>query len=667
MAEPDKRQIGDGMDDYAGAARQMANVARQASIKGAEATGRAAAAAVKAGAESGKAVAKVAAGTAAGGPWGAAVSAAWSMRHSLFKVLVCICLFLTVLIVLLTSLPSIVSNGVFGLDGQEPVPGATLLSSYTEMAAAVSDVIAAGYQASLEQVDQQITQGGYDYDLSMEALVNYAQSSAGYDVAYILSAYSVSMNQQNTTKDDMVAKLSAVADQMFPVTSQSKDTQQLIPVSYAAYEPITLRVITDITQGTTAAGAIMTQYDTEYRSFYRQTGTKATSTVLVVDAYQQVPVLLPVYTGSRITGTKTEYYYEHTGSETLTPTTETVTYLECTIQPFDSTVIAKAFGLDLDELLEPYHVPCQEVVQNMANSLKMVLYGSTTGGAVSSPLADAELMTFVNQQTCSPARKHILSTALSLVGRVPYFWGGKSAPGWNDQWNTPKVVTAAGSATTGTIRPFGLDCSGYTEWVYSTAVGVKIGAGTGGQYPNTREITAAELLPGDLAFLSDNAGGWSHVLLYAGMDDSGTRLWAHSSGGEGVILNTPSYEADLVFRRLTIVDYDAPISDDAYDTPLYTLDVDVTHYCACTKCCGEDATGITASGKAVATGMVAMSSQYPFGTQIMINGTMYTVEDRGGSGIENDIHRVDIYIPDHNQALQLGRYTTTATIYRIGR
>ena len=46
---------------------------------------------------------------------------------------------------------------------------------------------------------------------------------------------------------------------------------------------------------------------------------------------------------------------------------------------------------------------------------------------------------------------------------------------------------------------------------------------------------------------------------------------------------------------------------------------------------------------------------------------MYTVEDRGGSGIENDRSRVDIFVYDHNEALRLGRFTTTATIYRIGR
>ena len=145
-------------------------------------------------------------------------------------------------------------------------------------------------------------------------------------------------------------------------------------------------------------------------------------------------------------------------------------------------------------------------------------------------------------------------------------------------------------------------------------------------------------------------------------------MWVHFSGGEGVILNTPSYEGSLSYRRLTIVDYDALVSSNpGYGEALYTLEVEVTHYCACAKCCGNNSDGITASGKRASRGMVAMSSHYPFGTQIMINGTMYTVEDRGGSGIENNIHRVDIFVPDHNEALRLGRYKTTATIYRLGR
>ena len=673
MSEPTNQQIGDGSDNYGQAAGQMAKAAKQASQnavkqaaeKGAEATANAAAATVKAGVESGKAVSEIAAGTAAGGPWGAILSAAWAMRHTLFKILICICLSLTFLVVMIVSLPSIVANSVFGLDGTEPAEDATLMSSYTEMADAVSDIVDAGYDLSLAEVEQIIEDGGYDYELSMEALVNYAQSSAGFDVSYILAAYSASMEQQNTTQADMIAKLTNVAGSMFPVTSEEKEKEVLVPVTYFSYKPVTLTVVTAVVQTGTINGVPQYRYETASRTYFLPDESHTSDTSVPVDAYKEMTVTLPVYTNGRISGTRTASYYEADGTETLNPTTEIIKYVECTIHPFDNTVIASAFNLNLDAQYSQFEITYGEAIQNMANALKMTLYGSV-GRGQAVPLTDAELIAFVNSQSCNETRKHILTTALSLVGKVPYFWGGKSAPGWNDEWNTPKLVTAAGSSTTGTIRPYGLDCSGFSAWVYSTAMGVSIGAGCNGQYPNTYAISASELLPGDLGFLADD-DGWGHVLIFAGYGENGERMWVHSSGGEGVILNTPSYEGQLSYRRLSIVDYDAPVPDSVYGEALYTIEVDVTHYCACTKCCGPNAQGITASGKNVAVGMVAMSSYYPFGTQIMINGTMYTVEDRGGSGIENSIYRVDIYVPDHNEALRLGRYTTTATIYRLGR
>lgn len=675
MAEPDKQQIGDGSDNYGQAAGQMAKAARQAgqeaakqaAAKGAEATANAAAATVKASVEGGKAAAEIAAGTAVGGPWGAILSAAWAMRHTLFKILVCICLFLLFLIVMIVSLPSIVSNSIFGLDGTPPVDGASLQGIYSELSEVVSDVVDAGYDTSLARVEQIIEDGGYDYDLSMDALINYAQSSAGFDVSYILAAYSASLQQQGVSKDDMVAKLDAVSGDMFPVTYEEKEQERLVPVIYSTYRSVSVTVVTSRTQTGTINGVPQYRYTTANRTYYLPDGSETSDTEITVPAYSEVTVDIPIYSGGSITGTRQTTYYEADGEETLTPTTEIIKYVECTIHPFDNTVIASAFGIDMNAIYPQFNVTYGEAIQNMANALKMTLYG-TLGSGQMVPLTDAELIAFVNRQECSPMRKHILTTALSLVGKVPYFWGGKSGPGWNDEWNTPKLVTAAGSSSTGTIRPYGLDCSGFSTWVFTTAVGVNIGAGCNGQYPNTYAVSASELLPGDLGFLADD-DGWGHVLIFAGYGENGERMWVHSSSGSGVVLNTPSYEGSLSYRRLSIVDYDAPVSDSTggYGEPLYTLEVDVTHYCACTKCCGPNAQGITASGKQVATGMVAMSSFYPFGTLIEINGVMYTVEDRGGSGIENSRSRVDIYVPDHNEALRLGRFTTTATIYRIGR
>ena len=675
MAEPSKQQVGDGSDNYGQAAGQMAKAARQAgqeavkqtAAKGAEQVANAAAATVKASVEGGKAAAEIAAGTAAGGPLGAVLSAAWSMRHTLFKVLVCICLALLFLIVMVVSLPSVVFNSIFGLDGNKPAEGITPTAVYAEMAGAVSDVVDEGYNQSLARVEELIAEGGYDYDLSMESLINYAQSSSGYDVGYILAAYSASMLQQNTKKEDMVSKLGNVAGKMFPVTSEEKQKEIVIPVTYYTYKPVTLTVVTNKVKTGTVNGVAQYRYETAEKTYYLQDEAHTSDQPVEVDAYKSVTVSLPVYSGGAVTGTTEETYYEADGKETVTPGTETVKYIECTIHPFDNTVIATAFGIDLDAPYEQFGITYGEAIQKMATALKMTLYGNT-GNGQAVPLTDAELIAFVDRQNCSAARKQVLTTALSLVGKVPYFWGGKSGPGWNDEWNTPKLVTAAGSTTSGTIRPYGLDCSGFTDWTYKTALGVSLYGGTQTQWDNSFAVSADQLLPGDLGFLAESDGqGWNHVLIFAGYGEDGRRMWVHSSSGEGVVLNSPGYESSLSLRRPKDVDFDAPVPDNIYGTPVSTLEVEVTHYCACAKCCGSNASGITASGKVVSRGMVAMSSHYPFGTQIMINGTMYTVEDRGGSGIENNIHRVDIFVPDHNEALRLGRYKTTATIYRLGR
>ena len=77
----------------------------------------------------------------------------------------------------------------------------------------------------------------------------------------------------------------------------------------------------------------------------------------------------------------------------------------------------------------------------------------------------------------------------------------------------------------------------------------------------------------------------------------------------------------------------------------------VTGYCACTKCCGKT-NGITASGtKATAGRTIAASGQFAFGTKLLINGTTYTVEDRGGAIKGN---KIDVYFNTHAEALQWG-------------
>ena len=572
MAEPDKQQMGDGHDNYGHAAQQAAKAAKQATqtaakkgaeaaAKGAEAATKAAAASVQAGMEAGgSAVSNIAVGTASGGPWGAIIAAAWSMRKTLFKVLICICLVLVFLIVIIVSPPSIIWDYLFGTDDSPPVQNVSITDVYNEMADAVSVVINEGLEASMAEVEDIIEENDYDHDLCMEKLVNYAQSSAGYDTCYILAAYSASMGQRNTSKDDMVSKLSGTAKRMFPVTYEEFEQEVTVPATYTTYSSVMVTHITRQTQTGEVNGEPVYEYETERSEYFQPSGEATTEAEIEVTAYTAVELILPIYSQGHITGTRTATYYEPNGTETVTPGTDTIKYAEFTIHPFDNSVILDAFDIDPDEQYQEFTITYGEVIQKMADSLKMTLYGALGDGSMV-PLTDAELIAFVSRQDCSPVRKHLLETALSLVGRVPYFWGGKSAPGWNSEWNTPKVVTSAGSSTTGTIRPYGLDCSGFSHWTYNTALGVDITHGVSGQYANSTPITEAELLPGDLGCLKDSDGSWNHVLIFAGYDEDGTKMWCHCTSGSGVVLNTPSYADSLYYCRPNGVDFEAPLSD----------------------------------------------------------------------------------------------------------
>lgn len=89
----------------------------------------------------------------------------------------------------------------------------------------------------------------------------------------------------------------------------------------------------------------------------------------------------------------------------------------------------------------------------------------------------------------------------------------------------------------------------------------------------------------------------------------------------------------------------------------YQGEFTLTGYCACPICCGAWSNmenPITASGAPAIAGITiaADTSIYPFGTQLVINGCVYTVQDRGGAVKGNHI---DIFFSTHEAALQFGR------------
>ena len=130
-------------------------------------------------------------------------------------------------------------------------------------------------------------------------------------------------------------------------------------------------------------------------------------------------------------------------------------------------------------------------------------------------------------------RRAVVKSALSLVGKVNYFWGGKSLTlGWDYRWGTTMKVTSEGSQSTGTYRPYGLDCSGFVDWAFYNATDGQYypSGGDGGtlaQLNNCYVISESEALPGDLVFASDIG----HVGIVGGRDDNGSLLIIHCTGG----------------------------------------------------------------------------------------------------------------------------------------
>ena len=140
-----------------------------------------------------------------------------------------------------------------------------------------------------------------------------------------------------------------------------------------------------------------------------------------------------------------------------------------------------------------------------------------------------------------PERKNVVETAVQLVGRVSYFWGGKSLTlGWDDRWGTPMEVTAAGSGSTGTIRPFGLDCSGFVDWTFYNATNGSYYPGRGGgaatQHSYCINISWSDAQPGDLVFYPADV----HVGIVGGRDTDGNLLIVHCSGGANGVVITGS-------------------------------------------------------------------------------------------------------------------------------
>ena len=213
---------------------------------------------------------------------------------------------------------------------------------------------------------------------------------------------------------------------------------------------------------------------------------------------------------------------------------ERITTLHISVQIKDAMQMADEYSFTaqqremLEELLKPDY-----------DDIFLSLIGNYQPGGTPIGPVDISDIQGTLPDDLDPLRESIVLTAYQLLGKVTYFWGGKSLVlGWDSRWGTPTTVTAPGSGSTGKVLPFGLDCSGFVDWTFYNATdGAYLpgrGGGAASQHGYCTNIAWSDALPGDLVFYADN----SHVGIVCGYDSVGNLLVIHCSGGQNGVVVT---------------------------------------------------------------------------------------------------------------------------------
>ncbi|WP_416386002.1 NlpC/P60 family protein [Blautia glucerasea] len=123
------------------------------------------------------------------------------------------------------------------------------------------------------------------------------------------------------------------------------------------------------------------------------------------------------------------------------------------------------------------------------------------------------------------------------------------------EWGAVEQVTAEGSQSTGSLRAYGLDCSGFVTWAVingyqDQAMIAAVGSGTSDQWERANVVSEADAQPGDLVFQrGPEAGSSNHVGIICGKTDAGDWIVVHCSSGKNGVTVGEAYSASFRYIR----------------------------------------------------------------------------------------------------------------------
>ena len=183
--------------------------------------------------------------------------------------------------------------------------------------------------------------------------------------------------------------------------------------------------------------------------------------------------------------------------------------------------------------------------------LKQNTFVKTRYDSKSTALSDLILKTILTS-TLSNERKSLIRTAMSLIGQVPYQWGGKaSSAGYDNSW---WLYLENGDQK-------GLDCSGFVQWAFMTAgyTGKVVDnlLSTSTTVNSFERISYDEMLPGDLGLFNNGSLSSNHVGIYLG-----DGYWIHCSSAANTVTITENVGFNLYVRVIDRASDEAFVKED---------------------------------------------------------------------------------------------------------
>ena len=306
----------------------------------------------------------------------------------------------------------------------------------------LKEVLYDRYSIAEEEIKELIREKGYDYSLSMDSF--YDQPSPFKDADYIryLSAY-MSCKKYAQENSMSVPQLREIPFLSYEVTEQK--VKEYVPTKIPHYS----------------------QSDRILDEFIRN-GEEYIMEPTEVDVYEQ----------------QENGHYKATGEKKLVePKEKDVTYIDVKLSVIKPEDLFAEMGMD-KELVEDDYERRTEMIKRVTSnqSIAQTVFINLPSVSMTSNEGLMEYAPYIEQ--LDGIRRTLVQTALSLIGKVPYEWGGKAShPGYDTIWWSYNEENGL---------QHGLDCSGFVQWTYMTS---GFPREIYGQMASTKAIKASSLRP----------------------------------------------------------------------------------------------------------------------------------------------------------------------------